>query len=144
MATRRGQVTVPQLIAAMDDRQANALGEDYLRRRIYLPLADMERFGVSEEQIRDRQFTPEFRNLMEYEVGFAEQLFQQGLPLLDRVDRELAVDLRLFSRGGQEILRAIARQNYDVLRSRPVISKPRKAALLLRAVAAKLAARQAA
>lgn len=32
MATRRGQITVPQLIANMDDQQANALGEDYLRR----------------------------------------------------------------------------------------------------------------
>jgi phytoene/squalene synthetase len=104
----------------------------------------MERFGVTEEQIRDQRFTPEFRNLMHYEVGYARQLFEDGLPLLDRVDRELAVDLRLFSRGGQEILHAIARQNYDVLRSRPVISKPRKAALLLRAVAAKLTARQAA
>ena len=42
----------------------------------------------------------------------------------------------------QEILRAIAKQDYDVLRSRPVISKPRKAALLLRAFAARLTARQ--
>lgn len=32
MATRRGQITVPQLVAAMDDRQADALGQDYLRR----------------------------------------------------------------------------------------------------------------
>jgi squalene synthase HpnC len=118
--------------------------EDYLRHRIYLPLADMERFGVSEEQIRDQKFTPEFRSLMEYEVAYAEKLFTAGMPLLHRVDKELAVDLELFSRGGQEILRAIAKQNYDVLRARPVISKPRKAALLLRAFAARLTARQAA
>ena len=118
--------------------------EDYLRHRIYLPLADMERFGVKEEQIRERRFTPEFRSLMEYEVAHAEELFAAGLPLLHRVDKELAVDLELFSRGGQEILRAIAKQDYDVLRSRPVISKPRKAALLLRAFAARLTARQAA
>ncbi len=118
--------------------------EDYLRHRIYLPLADMERFGVKEEQIRERRFTPEFRSLMEYEVAHAEELFAAGLPLLHRVDKELAVDLELFSRGGQEILRAIAKQDYDVLRSRPVISKPRKAALLLRAFAARLTARHAA
>ena len=118
--------------------------DDQRRNRIYLPLEDMERFGVSEEQIHERRFSPEFRNLMQYEVTYAQQLFEQGLPLLDRVDKELAVDLALFSRGGQEILRAIARQDYNVLRSRPVISKPRKAALLLRAFAAKLTARQAA
>ncbi len=117
--------------------------EDDRRNRIYLPLADMERFGATEQQIHERRFSPEFRALMEYEVTFARQLFQQGMPLIERVDRELAVDLALFSSGGQEILRAIERQNYDVLRARPVISKPRKAGLLLRALAGKLAARPA-
>jgi phytoene/squalene synthetase len=63
------------------------------------------------------------------------------MPLLDRVDRDLAVDLALFSNGGQEILRAIERQDYDVLRARPVISKPRKAVLLLRALAGRVTAR---
>ncbi|MGC1785069.1 MAG: squalene synthase HpnC [Acidobacteriaceae bacterium] len=118
--------------------------EDDERNRIYLPLADMERFGVTEQQIHERRFTPEFRNLMRYEVGFAQELFAKGLPLAGRVDKELAVDLALFSRGGQEILRAIARQDYDVMRSRPAISKPRKAALLLRAIAGKLVAGSAA
>ncbi len=118
--------------------------DDDRRNRVYLPLDDMERFGVTEQQIRERRFTPEFRALMEYEVVFAQDLFAQGKPLLARVDRELAVDLELFTSGGQEILRAIARQNYDVLHSRPVISKPRKAALLLRALAGKLTARSSA
>ncbi|MGA9959464.1 MAG: squalene synthase HpnC, partial [Acidobacteriaceae bacterium] len=67
-----------------------------------------------------------------------------GEPLVHRVDKEIAVDLALFSRGGQEILRAIQNQDYDVLRSRPAISKPRKAALLLRAFLERLTARQAA
>jgi squalene synthase HpnC len=118
--------------------------EDYLRHRIYLPLEDMDRFGVTEEQVRDRRFSSEFRNLMEHEVEFAQSLFEAGAPLLHRVDKEIAVDIALFSRGGQEILRAIRKQNYDVLRSRPVISQPRKVALLLRALLARLTARQAA
>jgi squalene synthase HpnC len=118
--------------------------EDYLRHRIYLPQVDMERFGVAEEQIRDRRFSPEFRNLMKHEVSFAQKLFDAGTPLLQRVDKEIAVDIALFSRGGQEILRAIEQQDYDVLRSRPAISKPRKAALLLRALFGRMTARQAA
>ncbi len=118
--------------------------EDDRRNRIYLPLEDMKRFGVSEEQIRERRFSAEFRALMQHEVAFTHKLFAQGMPLLDCVDKELAVDLALFSRGGQEILHAIARQDYNVLRARPAISKPRKAALLLRALAGKLTARPAA
>ncbi len=114
--------------------------EDDRRNRIYLPLDDIKRFGVTEQQIHERRFSPEFRELMRHEVAFTQELFTQGLPLLRRVDKELAVDLALFSRGGQEILRAVMRQDYDVLRSRPAISKPRKAALLVRALAGKLAA----
>ncbi len=51
----------------------------------------------------------------------------KGLPLIDMVDRELALDLDLFSRGGLEILRAIERRQYDVLTMRPVISKVQEA-----------------
>jgi phytoene/squalene synthetase len=60
------------------------------------------------------------------------------LPLVKKVDAQLAVDLALFSRGGQEILRAIERQQYAVLGNRPAISKPRKLALVARAGLGKL------
>ena len=72
-----------------------------------------------------------------HEVDFARSLFEQGLPLIGRVNRDLALDLDLFSRGGLEILRAIERRNYDVLSARPAISKLTKLALALRALAAK-------
>jgi hypothetical protein len=42
------------------------------------------------------------------------------------VDKELALDLDLFSRGGLEILRAIEQRDYDVLSARPAISKTTK------------------
>jgi squalene synthase HpnC len=112
--------------------------EDYLRGRIYIPKNDMEVFRVSEEQIAESVATPEFRGLMRCEVDHARSLFEQGLPLISRVHRQLALDLDLFSRGGLEILRAIERQGYDVLSSRPAISKRRKLALMLRAVCGKL------
>jgi squalene synthase HpnC len=112
--------------------------DDYVRGRIYIPKNDMEVFRVSEEQIAESVCTPEFRGMMRSEVGYARELFEQGLPLIGRVNRDLALDLDLFSRGGLEILRAIERQGYDVLSSRPAISKGRKLALLLRAVSGKL------
>jgi phytoene/squalene synthetase len=65
-------------------------------------------------------------------------LFRKGLPLIDMVDRELALDLDLFSRGGLEILDAIERRQYDVLTERPVISKTRKLRLAGRALWGKL------
>jgi len=107
------------------------------RDRIYFPAEDMRRFGVDEATIAQGTFTPGFRELMRYEVDYARSMFHRGLPLIGMVDRELAVDLDLFSRGGLEILRAIEQQDYDVLRNRPAISKSRKAALLVRALTGK-------
>jgi squalene synthase HpnC len=116
---------------------------DYADRdRIYFPQEEMRRFGVTEAMIADGQFTPGFRELMRYEVGYAREMFAKGLPLIGMVDRDLALDLDLFSRGGIEILNAIEEQNYDVLRARPAISKTRKAALLLRALTGKFLGRR--
>jgi squalene synthase HpnC len=107
---------------------------DWEKGRVYLPLEDMERFGMSEEQIPQRRFDSRFRDLMAFEVERARGLFAQGLPLLDRVPRRLRLDLELFTRGGQAILDMIERQGYDVLTRRPALSRSRKAGLMLRRV----------
>ena len=111
---------------------------DFGKGRIYLPLEDLRRFGVTGDDIAQRRATPQFLELMRFQVERAREWFDRGLPLVKKVDRELAVDLELFSRGGQEILNAIENQGFDVLRRRPVISKPRKLWLIVRAAADKL------
>ena len=111
---------------------------DYAKGRIYLPLEDLRRFGVSEDDIALNQNTPAFVEMMKFEVERARDWFRQGLPLVGKVNRELAVDLELFTRGGQEILHAIEKQGYAVLGNRPAISKPRKLALVARAALGKI------
>ena len=71
--------------------------------------------------------------MMKFEVERARELVPQRLAAGRKVDRELAIDLDFFSRGGLEILRAIEKQDYTVLGNRPAISKPRKLALVARA-----------
>lgn len=110
---------------------------DYAQGRIYLPQDDLRRFGVSEQTIAQGIATPEFRALIRHEVDFTRRLFEEGLPLIGLVRRELALDLELFSRGGLEILHAIERQDYDVLGSRPTLSQGAKLKLAARAVGAK-------
>jgi squalene synthase HpnC len=111
---------------------------DYQKGRIYLPLEDLRRFGVSGDDIAQRRATPQFLAMMKFEVERAREWFGRGLPLVKNVNRELAIDIELFSRGGQEILNAIERQGYDVLRQRPVISKTRKLLLVARAAVGKV------
>jgi squalene synthase HpnC len=109
--------------------------EDFERGRIYLPQDAMAAAGVDETMIANRQATPAFRALMQEQIVYTRAMFARGAKLIGMVDRELAVDLDLFTRGGVEILRAIEACDYDVLSARPTISKPRKALLLLHALA---------
>jgi squalene synthase HpnC len=102
--------------------------------RIYIPQEDLRRFGYAEADLAARCADERWRALMKFEVDRARGFFERGLALLPLVRRELRVDLELFSRGGLAILRAIERQRYDVFRRRPVISGPKKAWLVLRAL----------
>jgi squalene synthase HpnC len=111
---------------------------DYGKGRIYLPLEDLRRYSVSEKDIQEKQNTPAFCQMMKFEVERARQWFERGLPLVSKVDAALAIDIELFSRGGQEILHAIERQQFAVLGRRPVISKSRKLTLVARAALGKL------
>lgn len=132
---------------ALSDRTCTALqlanfwqdvSVDYAKGRIYLPLEDLHRFAVSEQDIAGERNTSAFREMMRFEVERAREWFNAGLPLVGRVDKELAIDLELFTRGGQEILNAIEQQDFAVLGRRPSISKARKLALVARAALGKL------
>jgi squalene synthase HpnC len=106
---------------------------DWQKGRVYLPVEDLNRFGVSEDDIAQRKATPQFIELMRFEVQRAREWFDRGLPLVKMVRPEFAIDIELFSRGGQEILNAIEKQGFNVLASRPKISKARKLWLVVRA-----------
>jgi squalene synthase HpnC len=111
---------------------------DYAKGRIYLPLEDLAKYGVSESDIAQRRATPAFLEMMKFEVARAREWFHKGLALARVVEKYLAIDIELFSRGGLEILNAVERQGYDVLARRPAISKPRKLWLVGRAALGKL------
>ncbi len=107
---------------------------DYAKGRIYLPLEDLRHYGVAEDVIARRHADAAFLAMMRFEVARACEWFERGLPLASKVDGHLAIDIELFTRGGQAILKAIERQGYDVLSRRPAISKTRKLLLVARAL----------
>ena len=111
---------------------------DYAKGRIYLPLEDLRSYGVSEDDLARHRNTPGFVEMMKFEVRRAREWVERGWPLVGKVNRDLAVDLELFTRGGQEVLHAIERQGYAVLGRRPSISKSRKLTLVARAALGKL------
>ena len=107
------------------------VSRDYAMGRIYIPMEDLARFGCSEEQLARGVSTDAFRELMRFEVGRARELFRRGLELVDTLDGHLKLDVALFSLGGLKVLDAIERQDYDVLRRRPKVSKAVKIRLML-------------
>ena len=104
---------------------------DWAKDRVYLPLDLFARHGYSVQQLAAREFNAAFQAMMRDAVEVARKLFVDGLPLAKTVDRRLAFDLDLFSRGGMRVLDKIERQNYNVLAARPAISKFERLQLLL-------------
>jgi squalene synthase HpnC len=112
--------------------------EDSDRGRRYLPADVMARFDVTDKQILERRFDAKFRGMMEFLVADARARLTRGSRITTLVERDLASTLTLFVNGGIAILDAIASQNYDTLKSRPVVTKAAKMRLLGGALMGKL------
>ena len=107
---------------------------DQLKDRVYLPLDLLARHNYTVDEMFAHQFDGRFRNVMQEAVEYARGYFLTGLPLTRMVNKRLAVDLELFSRGGMCILDKIAKMNYDVLSQRPKVSKTERVRLLMTAL----------
>ena len=114
------------------------VARDYAMGRIYIPLEDVRAFGCTVEQLANGVADRAFRDLMRFEVDRAQALFEEGLPLAARLSGRARLAIALFSKGGMRVLDAIRRQDYDVLRERPVVTRSRKLWLIL-STAARLA-----
>lgn len=115
---------------------------DRAKGRVYLPQESLQRFGVAEETLDAAAAAPAFRQLLRFEVDRAETLLRSGLPLIDRLPRNLAGSVWLFARGGLKILDKIRRLDYDVLARRPVVSKFDRLGLLIGYAARRLGLRR--
>ncbi|MBW4038662.1 MAG: squalene synthase HpnC [Acidobacteria bacterium] len=112
--------------------------EDRARGRRYIPADAMQRFGVTDEQLIARRFDTNVRAMMQFLVADARARLTRGQRITTLVSRDLAATLQLFASGGHAILDAIAAQDYDTLRSRPVVTKLAKLRLLAGALLGKI------
>lgn len=96
---------------------------DLDKDRIYLPQASWRRFGVMEEDLRARVATPEFKQMLAFEMERAREYFEMGRALPEKVKGRLRWELRFTWRGGVRILDKIEKLDYDVFTKRPVVTK---------------------
>jgi squalene synthase HpnC len=107
---------------------------DREKQRIYMPLDDLARFGVSAAQLDAARADQAFRELMAFEVTRARALMLSGAPLARRLPGRIGWELRMVVQGGLRILEAIERVEYDVFRRRPKLKWRDWVAIVWRAI----------
>lgn len=115
--------------------------EDAQRGRIYLPLEDLQQFGVAEADLLGGIYNERFRAMMSFEAKRARDLYDEAaaaLPPEDRAAMLSAEAMRLIYRA---LLEQIVRSNFKVFDRRHRLSTPRKLYLVGRAWAGSRLAR---
>ena len=121
-----GRANEPELDALSDDvctglQLVNFLQDpprDLALGRVYLPLEDLRRFGVEDEELAG-PLTDSVADLLRFEAVRARALLQSGLPLADALGGRPGLSVALYARGGLAALDALARAGWDVFTRRP-------------------------
>ena len=104
------------------------VAEDLGNGRVYLPREDLDRFGVTEADLARPRAEANVRQLIKFESDRAEQLLDEGAPLIGTLHGAARIAIAGYLAGGRAALKAIADKNYDVLQGAP---KPGKADTLV-------------
>lgn len=98
------------------------VGEDFRVGRVYLPREDLDRFGVTEEELARGLVSARFGALMRFEIERARALYREaerGIPLLERDARfTVLLAARLYA----GILDEVERARFDVFTRRAHLS----------------------
>lgn len=103
---------------------------DLARGRLYLPLEDLDRFGVSRASLEAGIRCEGLEELLRFEVERTRRLFTLGLPLAARLKPVAAREVRMFARGGLRILARIENGGYSPIAVRPRLTRSDKLRLL--------------
>lgn len=104
------------------------VGEDYAMGRIYLPLEDLQRFGVDEAELGGVRPSDGFRRLLSFEVERARPLLAAGVPLVSSLNGRARLAVAGYVAGGRAALDEVERSGYDVLRRSPKAGTMRRLA----------------
>ncbi len=110
------------------------VGTDAALGRIYLPLEELRRFGVTEDEILRGEYSDRFRTLAATVVQQARHFYQQAHKTLPAADRRAMAAAELMGSVYWRLLRKLEANQFNVLGPKPTrLSKPHKALLVLRA-----------
>ncbi len=102
------------------------VGEDARRGRIYLPLDELERFGVTPAEILNCQHSEQFEKLMQFQYERAVQAYDQALAWLPREDRKAQRAGLAMAAIYRALLEEIRRDGFHVLERKVSLPPLRK------------------
>ncbi|MFC5301295.1 presqualene diphosphate synthase HpnD [Azospira restricta] len=102
------------------------VGEDARRGRIYLPIDELQQFGVKAADILNARYSDEFRRLMEFQIERAERYYEQALAQLPEGDRRAQRPGLVMAAIYRTLLDEIRRDGCQVLTQRTSLTPLRK------------------
>jgi phytoene synthase len=108
--------------------------EDAGNGRVYLPLEDLERFGVTEEDLRAGNRSDAFVQLMRFEAARARAYYSESQPLLELIHPRSRPSLWALVSIYSGLLDRIERTRYDVFTRRVRLSSLEKSWIVVRAL----------
>jgi len=96
---------------------------DWQKRRIYIPLDDLQRFGATEQTIDQELCDSAWRALMQFEVQRTRALMLTGSKLACRLPGRVGLELRAVVQGGLRILEKIELKQESTFNNRPKLNK---------------------
>jgi phytoene synthase len=100
--------------------------------RVYLPRRTLEEYDVTVDQLRRGECTPGFRDAIEFELGRAEQLYRNGVRGIEYLPEDCQFAVLLAAVLYAEHHRLIRAQEFDVLSTRPSLTRRRKLWMIAR------------
>jgi squalene synthase HpnC len=107
---------------------------DYKRGRIYLPQDEMDMLQINEKLFEDKENNHKLKQLVKSNVDRIQNIFDEGKKLFPLLSGRLKVEIIWTVAGGEEILDQIRKNDYNVLKNRPELSKARMVRLLLKSL----------
>jgi len=111
------------------------VGEDARRGRIYLPLEELEQFGVTPAEILNRRYSDRFARLMQFQYERAIQSYGQALAWLPQEDRKAQRAGLAMAAIYRALLEEIRRDGFRVLDGKISLTPLRKLWLAWKAMA---------
>ena len=102
------------------------VGEDARKGRIYLPVNELQQFGVTAADLLNARHSDKFEQLMRFQAARAQQVYDEALALLPKADRRAQRPGLMMAAIYRTVLDEIERDGFHVLTQRISLTPLRK------------------